>query len=379
MLPVQKFLIESGAKTIDELKEILAPKKIVISDYDKDFIVLSYFISASFKDPVVKNSRGIILHRNSTFDVACHAFDKFCNYGESGAAKIQWSTARVQDKLDGSIIKLWYNTIDDCWAWSSSSLIKASDSFADAAHTRSLMDIIKETPEYAIIIEKIENNNLDKNCTYIFELCSQYNTIVIKYTTPKLWHIGTRNIKSEEEMYYNIDDKIDQPKEYDIHSIEEAKETVARLSNHARDVKEGFVIVDGNYNRVKLKTPEYLALHYMRDSSQKPNHALELVLHGDLEEFMAYYPEYNHIMLYYKFHIEELIYQIELCVKYTEILLSRGYSRDDIAREVKDNKFKHFIFKFIDTRKSAREMVMDLSANKLLKSHIKPYNRKDYR
>ena len=59
-----------------------------------------------FSLPEVPEARGIIIN-TETLDVACWPFRKFGNYGEYYADSIDWSTARVQEKVDGSIMKLW--------------------------------------------------------------------------------------------------------------------------------------------------------------------------------------------------------------------------------------------------------------------------------
>lgn len=44
-------------------------------------------------------------------------YKKFFNFGEDCAATIDWNTAKVQEKIDGSLISLyWY---DDSWHISS--------------------------------------------------------------------------------------------------------------------------------------------------------------------------------------------------------------------------------------------------------------------
>jgi hypothetical protein len=52
-------------------------------------------------EPIVRESRGVILDEADDWRVVARAFDKFFNYGESGADEIDWGTARVQEKVDG--------------------------------------------------------------------------------------------------------------------------------------------------------------------------------------------------------------------------------------------------------------------------------------
>ncbi len=57
--------------------------------------------------------------------VVCWPFDKFFNVQEQYAADIDWKDARVLEKIDGSMIKLfWYK---DAWRFATSSTCDAED------------------------------------------------------------------------------------------------------------------------------------------------------------------------------------------------------------------------------------------------------------
>lgn len=76
---------------------------------DEDYTILSYNqIESDFYNPIVRECRGIILE-NSTLTPVCVPFYKFGNYGEGYVPDIDWSSARTQEKVDGSLIKVWYH------------------------------------------------------------------------------------------------------------------------------------------------------------------------------------------------------------------------------------------------------------------------------
>ena len=87
-------------KTLEELS-------ITIKE-DESYLLLKYGITANFANPIVQECRGLILNKY-TLEVVCHSFDKFGNFGESYAPEIDWTTARCQAKMDGSLIKVWYD------------------------------------------------------------------------------------------------------------------------------------------------------------------------------------------------------------------------------------------------------------------------------
>ena len=53
---------------------------------------------------------------------------------------------------------------------------------------------------------------------------------------------------------------------------------------------EGYVVVDGNFNRVKLKNPAYVAVHHLK--SKTSEHAImDVVKTNEIEEFASTFPE----------------------------------------------------------------------------------------
>ena len=74
-----------------------------------NLVCFKYGIEADFSDPLVREARGIIIDINEQI-VVCRPFDKFFNFQEQYATDIDWNTARVLEKIDGSLIKLYnYN------------------------------------------------------------------------------------------------------------------------------------------------------------------------------------------------------------------------------------------------------------------------------
>lgn len=65
-------------------------------------------LSSDFSNPIVREARGIIF-REDNWKCVRRAFDKFFNYGEPNAAEIDWNTAKVQTKIDGSLISAWFD------------------------------------------------------------------------------------------------------------------------------------------------------------------------------------------------------------------------------------------------------------------------------
>lgn len=75
--------------------------RMIRTNRSGDRVCFKYGIEADFSDPLVCEARGIIIDVvNQT--VVCRPFDKFFNVQEQYAADIDWDTARVLEKIDGS-------------------------------------------------------------------------------------------------------------------------------------------------------------------------------------------------------------------------------------------------------------------------------------
>jgi len=55
-------------------------------------------------DPIIMESRGLILNEDDNWNIVAFPFTRFFNEGEFYAAPIDWSTASVQEKVDGTLI-----------------------------------------------------------------------------------------------------------------------------------------------------------------------------------------------------------------------------------------------------------------------------------
>lgn len=72
----------------------------------------------------MKTAGGIILYRKD-FSIACYPFDKFNNYDSGYAHKIDWVSVRVEEKIDGSLMKIWWNFLTNEWVLSTNGTIFA--------------------------------------------------------------------------------------------------------------------------------------------------------------------------------------------------------------------------------------------------------------
>lgn len=118
---VVKYLREKG------LDSLIKEHTITAKSHKKypQLVSLSYDqLKSDFKQVIVQQCRGIIVDTSNNFHVISLPYTKFFNYCESNAAKIDWKSARVTEKVDGSLMIMYY--YKDEWHVSSSALPDAS-------------------------------------------------------------------------------------------------------------------------------------------------------------------------------------------------------------------------------------------------------------
>ena len=112
---IQEYL---RTKTLAELNADLGIKATRHKTYP-NLVLLKYDqIDSPQAHPIVVECRGLILDEANDWEVVCRPYDRFFNYGDGHASDIDWTTARVYEKLDGSLMMLyWY---DEKWHVASS-------------------------------------------------------------------------------------------------------------------------------------------------------------------------------------------------------------------------------------------------------------------
>jgi hypothetical protein len=97
-------------------------------------------------------------------------------------------------------------------------------------------------------------------------------------------------------------------KSFPISSIEEAEQICMSMNPMEQ---EGFVITDGAFNRVKLKSPQYAAISHLGltpdeiqekglrmdkyDGNTQERWMLKIIMINECSEFLTYYPQYTQL------------------------------------------------------------------------------------
>lgn len=334
----------------DNWEELLstAPYNLKISR-DGDYIMFKYNqLYSDFKIPLVREARGIIF-RESNWDCVSQKFLKFGNYGESYCPDIDWSTASVQEKIDGSLIGVFY---DNGWHICTNGTIDAFKSNLNDVKYQNFGQLVLDAIRQVYHNEHSFFETLDKNFTYMFELVSPYNRVVIPYETTKLYFLGLRDMRTGKELFPKaspISHYFAIPKRYSLHSLEDVQNTANKLGWD----EEGFVVCDKNFNRVKIKSPQYVMAHYVRNNGViNTERLVQVVLDGEQEEFLTYASDYANEL----HEIEKVMHKIaNVSVETMKAVFGASYefeTRGDYARDIVQypTYMKDFLFHCFDER-----------------------------
>ena len=340
---------------VDNFEKLCKEKNIQIVR-DGAFMLLTYGHGADFSDPIVRQARGIIFKNGR---VVCRPFDKFSNYEEEGsdADLIDWDSARVQTKIDGSLINMFY--VDGYWHFSTSGNIDAAN--APVVDGKTFLDLIHEADNF----RNIPFEEMDVEKTYMFELVGPYNRVIINYPRTHLYHIGTRDLDGK-ETDENIG--IEKPKEYEIHSLDDCIKAAEALNPEDEITNEGFVVVDKDYHRIKVKSPKYILMHRaINNGIVTIRRILQAIREGNDEVY--YRTEQTRVKyLEVKLLLAKLEYEMEKEMQDARALYQEyDYDRKATVKEVEKMKYPFAGFEALGTDIKAKDIMEKTSVIKLEK------------
>lgn len=288
MIEIQKFILDNGLAAL-ETKAV----KVIRSKVHPELILCKYdMIDSPLADTVVQQARGIILNEANSYTPVCRPFDKFFNHHEILAAKLDYESVKFTHKLDGSMCSLYF--YNNRWNVSTSGNPDAGGNVDGSGITFS--ELFWQTFEASHM--KLP---ADQALTYIFELTSALNRIVVRYDTPQLTLIGVRNTLTgkETDVYEHVDSTgINYRVPMLVDVMSNAEGLLANAELRIRDFDpvqlEGLVATDKYFNRLKLKSPKYVRLHHILGNQKFPTDSslLDIIIDGESAEIKAYFPEW---------------------------------------------------------------------------------------
>lgn len=361
MLEVEKFIKENK-----NWKELLTAEPYCLKISEADGLILLKYnqIYSDFSLKIVRECRGIIFYED-TMEIACLPFYKFFNYGETYADEIDWSTARISEKMDGSLIKVFYRKDKKAWWVSTNGSIDADKCPIQCENVlyEQQFKTYGELFRFCLTDIGFDFNKLNKNYAYMFELCSPYNRVVIKYDKPIIYHIGTRDMTTLKEVEEDIG--VVKPREYFFNSLSDCVECSRTLVED----QEGYVVRDAYFRRLKIKNPTYVLMHHMANNNRVTlEYLLKLIIENESSEFLSYFPEYSDNIKKINNIINSICEEID---EKSKSIFSREYlNRKEFALAVldADKTFSSFYFKKYDGKGSdIKEYILSLNIDLLRK------------
>jgi hypothetical protein len=318
-LLVQEFLETHTLKELQEMHGVYASvsknnRKISLN-YDQ--------IEAKENDPLSQDCRGLILAKsefsefamsNSKLDnnvvigetqIVAFGMRRFFNYGQGAAANINWSDPNlaVLEKLDGTLCIVYYDFFISKWCVATRSVPEADLLMDNGIFTfRTLFEkAFQETVENKVKgiyyggFEYFLDGNFSKNFTYCFELTTPYNRIVVNYSNNRVTLLFARHMPNLQElslthnMVAPLSRDIPFVKAYTYSSTEELLNWVSSLNPMDH---EGVVVLDSNFNRIKVKNAAYVAYNKLHDKlGSSERNCMEFILLEKDDDVKSFLPE----------------------------------------------------------------------------------------
>ena len=335
--------------------------------FNRNLIMFKYSqVFSDFHDPIVRECRGLILDEE-TLEPVTVPFFKFGNYGESYCPNIDWSSAYCLQKVDGSLIKI---------VRLGNNLLISTNGTIDADKApvteqlgckyKSFGDIVKEV----LASKCVGVDAFEEGFTYMFELVSPWTRVVVPWKDNDLYFLGVRDNKTFDEQLlfsHELAKKFKIPKKFDLHTLDDC---LAATKDMPWD-EEGYVVVDKHFNRVKVKSPAYCAIHHMKNNNLLSYaRGIDIVKSNEIDEVVLYFPEYKIHLNSLKTKFDEAIAFIENAwIEFLKVNDTLSTRKDKALKIIQLFKqFKGVGFALLDEKvKSPKDWIYSCPSNQLIK------------
>ena len=141
---------------------VAAPYNLTVTHYGP-YVMIMHRKDSDMGAVIVQEACGIIFKETmGGYKCVCHPFRKFFEYGTKRAAIIDWKTAVVSEKINGTTVHVWY---DGGWHLSTTEWIDAEN----------------ETAQFEMIMGQSVDEFFrywDENMTYIFQMTADHLYII---------------------------------------------------------------------------------------------------------------------------------------------------------------------------------------------------------
>jgi len=303
-LKIVEYIREFG------LEDTIATFKLKSKDYGHKILLKYSQIESDMSLSEVQDCRGLVLEKD-TWKVMSLAFRKFFNSAETHASKIDWDTAWIFEKCDGSLIQVYWDWVTEEWCAGTSGMAEGEGEVNEKPNTK-FSELFWDTLNG---YRKFCLNNMSRGYTYSFELMTPYNIVVKPHGISGVVLLGMRHLDTLEEvdydqLMYQANNIIGVPvvQSYDINASN-AGHLMATFEGMPF-TEEGYVVCDANFNRIKIKNPAYVAAHHLK-SKTGLYHIMVIVKANEVEEYGATFPDRLDEINTLKDKYDELVIKLE--------------------------------------------------------------------
>jgi hypothetical protein len=297
MMLVQEFLATHSLAALREMHGV----NCRVSERDPCVFTLNYDqIRVKNDDPLACQCRGLVLRAERDVSaweddwsavgattVLARPFDRFFNLGQVECAPVDFTDAVFFEKLDGTFCIVY----EDRGAWHVATRgTPDADVPIDGNHLtfRGLFELALADAYGHTFGEWVQR--LAPGTTYLFELTSAENQIVVAYPERKVTLLGARAREDGYELHLEdtaVAIGVDACPSHVIGSDDAA----AWVATRDPAMFEGLVVRDGLGRRCKVKHPGYLALNHLA-FQRSPRAMMRAILAGKDDDAERVLPEY---------------------------------------------------------------------------------------
>ena len=354
MMKIQDYILThpDWEKTLSEAPYALKIKRSPFAH--GRYVMFNYdMIESDNYDSIVKDARGLVLDSEANFKAVRKGFNRFFNYGEAPAAKIDWDSADATIKEDGTLIFLSH--YDGRWIWGTRQNFDVENAEMQSTLYPTFGALLKDV--IAKHYPKFDVTKALEGDTYCFELCTRFNRIVIDYPEPKLFLLavfdndgagvspGFEYSSTYANSFADVWE-VDRPKYYKMSSPEDYTNLVEGFGVR----HEGIVVRDAHGQRVKMKSKLYFELHKtVNNGCVTDEAAVKMIRTGEDAEFLSYFPEYKKRFDELRFRVNCAIMRVKFIKTCVEGEINEEHlSRKDFALRHKDEPQAMLWFKALD-------------------------------
>ena len=375
-LEVQRYL---RAKSLPQLNEEFAIKYKFSKKYP-NLVLLSYSSDSPMEEVICQESRGLILDVNDDWKIVSMAFKAFFNVGNSNAPHLNWNDVRVYTKHDGTLISLYrYNNewlVSTTGGTDASGLVSVHDrnsniKNSDITFADLFWQVFRERGYKLPTNPEIEHGQM--RYTYMFELETPMNRIVVDHKENNLTLLGARDLNTLQEInpepiaeYFGWDCV----KTWDLKDVQSMKSYLDDLDTVSM---EGFVIVDSEWNRLKLKSEKYVLLHHVVGGLSKKS-MVDIILKREEEECRPIFKEVSNLF-------EEMLEAVERLKEYLEaeyLKYKDIKDQKEFAEALKNHEYRYIFYIARNSKITPSQALYKPNKRSTFINYIEPWLPKNF-